>query len=150
MQTESRNFAQLKVAWIQEHQWVFEMIWLMWRSRRTSRGHWSSKQQGDCRSVKPSTIVTYLPDRGTMQNFLLPYCLEYTAHVQKSEANAADLPWGFSLFFFFKTYLFILCKWILPACLSVYHMHSESWKARRKSQISRDWKYRELYSLYRY
>lgn len=56
----------------------------------------------------------------------------------------------FCLFFVFKTSLFILCKWVLPACLSVYRMHSESWKARRGSQVSRDWKYRELYSPNRY
>lgn len=146
MQTEPRNFTQLKVAWIQEYQWVFEMIWLMWRGRRASRGHWSSQQQGDCRLVKPFTIVNYPPAKGTMLKLLLPYCLEYTACVWKSEANVGNL-FGCSLPFLSS---FFLCKWVLPVCLSVYRMHSEFWKARRGSQVSRDWKYRELYSPYRY
>lgn len=55
-----------------------------------------------------------------MQKLLLPYCLEHTACVQKSEANAGNLPWGFLPFLYFSFSGYIFLFYVNGFALHVY------------------------------
>lgn len=67
----------------------------------------------------PLLLITYLT-RGQCRSYCF-HIVWNTQHVCRNQRQMLGIFWGlftFCLFFFFKTFLFILCKWVLPACFA--------------------------------